>query len=181
VSVVVPNPNPLKSYRRTYTGIWHGTYSGAGDNELMPTREDIWQGDWADENLRGLIGFPAEMVTDLTGVTIAKATLTMYASDWKRSSGGTAVIGWHNHVDRPDEWEPSGFTVADDIQREDEWPKVGTVGVILNSTMRAALAAGTAKGIAIGPGPSSSTVYSGHFDSEENSSHPPTLTVIYTK
>jgi hypothetical protein len=179
VSLVTPNPNPVKSYRRTYTGIWHGTYDG--DNQWMSTREDIWQGEWAGENLRGLIGFPPDMVTDLTGATIAKATLTMYASDWKRSSGGTASIGWHNHVNRPDEWEPAGFTVADDIQREDDWPKIGTVGVILNSTMKAAFAAGTAKGIAVGPGPSTSTIYSGHFDSEENSVHAPTLSVVYTK
>jgi hypothetical protein len=121
------------------------------------------------------------MVTDLTGATISDARLTMYASSWARSSGGTAVIGWHNHVNKPDTWEPTGFTVADDIQRESDWPKIGAVTVILNSTMRAALAAGNAKGIAVGPAPSNSTIYNGHFDSEENSTHVPTLRVTYTK
>jgi hypothetical protein len=120
------------------------------------------------------------MVTDLAGATIHSATLTMYASGWGRSSGGTGVIGYHNSAARPAVWGTADYTIVTDVQHA-TFPKVGQVGVTLNATMLAALAAGTAKGFAMGPALSDSDLYDGHWDSEENSSHPPTLKVVYTK
>jgi hypothetical protein len=182
VSTVVPNPTPVQSYTRTYTAIWHGTYNE--DLTLDPANSFIWQGDnpagTDNENYRALIGFPEAMSTDLSGATIASATLTLHAAGWGRSSGGDAAIGWHDYVTLPDTWSSSH--VAGDIQRGTGFPKVGSKAITLNSSMRNALSNPLqAKGIAVGPAPSDSDLYDGHFSSEEDTTYVPTLTVIYTR
>jgi hypothetical protein len=180
VSSVPKNATAIKSYTVVYTSTWHGVYDNSS-NAL-----DVgfaYQGDWDLDNgtnHKTLLGFPPTMPTALSGATVADARLTMYANGW-RESNGTAVIGYHNHVDKPSTWTAGGHTVVADVQRKDDWPKIGAVTVLLNSTFKTALAAGNALGIAVGPAPSLANVYAGRFDSDTSGTHPATLRIVYTK
>ncbi|MCX4232800.1 hypothetical protein [Streptomyces ortus] len=172
---------PVKTYTKTYPATWSGSYSSSGAYNSFYSAY-VAQGDAPGTsygNQRGLIGFDASQIADdVSGATVQSVTLTMNAVHWYQSTGGTAVLGTHNYSARPSTWTNS--RVTQDRLQYANWPRPGKRTVALPISWVGEIAVGITTGIAVGPGPSSSTVYYGRFDGA-SSSNRPVLTVKYTK
>lgn len=192
-AVIVPNtaiinpgagtsPPPVTTYTRSYAGNWSQTYNESGSQKSGDTLD---QGDFGDSagNRRSLIGFPySSIMSDLSGATIQSIKLTLYAEHWYNNSGGTAVIGTHSYTAKPGTWADA--SVNQNRTTVANWPKPGKKTVLLsNATFGADFKSGAAKGIALGPGNSTSLVYYGKFSntSASTTGNRPVLTIVYTK
>ncbi|MGX1268109.1 hypothetical protein [Streptomyces phaeoluteigriseus] len=91
-----------KTYTKTYGAIWSGSYASRGaynsyyGNQMMCGYYSSTNGVQAS-----LVGFNAQLATDLSGATIAKAEVYLYFDHWYSNAGGTAVIKAHKHASRP--------------------------------------------------------------------------------
>lgn len=172
----------VTTYTKTYSGNWSQTYNESGSQKSGDTCD---QGDIGDSagNRRSLIGFPySSIMSDLSGATLLSIKLTLYAEHWYFDSGGTAVLGTHDYTAKPSTWADS--RVIQNRTTVASWPKPGKKVVTLsNATFGADFKSGAAKGIAIGPGNSSSLTYYGKFSgtSASTTSNRPVLTITYTK
>ncbi len=175
-------PPPVKkTYTKRYYATWSGSYRGTG-SRITYYGSEVIQGNspyTSDGNVRGLIGFPSSMKTDLAGSTVKSIKFTAYANHWHYNAGGTAVIGWHDYSSRPGTW--SGGRVHEDEVRSSSWPKPGQRTVTLSaSTWGAVIKSGTCKGIALGPGASDSPTYYGRFNGN-GMAREPYLDIVYVK
>lgn len=167
------------TYTKTYSCTWSGRYDSGGSR--ISSNSDIYQGyyDGTNGNQKSLIGFDySTIASDLSGATVTKCELTMTNLHWYYNSGGTAVIGTHNQSVSS---APSSFgSVTSDRVESSGWPKGGTRTVDLGTTIGGEFAAGTSKGLVLGPGPSTSKTYYGYF-AGQNSTNKPKLKITYTK
>lgn len=173
---------PVQTYTKTYNGNWSQTYNGSGSQKSGDTCD---QGDFGDSagNRRSLIGFPySSIMSDLTGATLVSIKLSLYAEHWYYDAGGTAVIGTHDYTSKPGTWADS--RVLQNRTTVANWPKPGKkVLTLSNATFGADFQSGAAKGIALGPGNSSSLTYYGKFSgiTAPTTGNRPILTITYTK
>lgn len=173
---------PVASYTKTYSGNWSQTYNESGSSKSGDT---VDQGDFGDSagNRRGLIGFPySSIMSDLSGATVTSIKLTLYAEHWYFDAGGTAVLGTHDYTSKPGTWADS--RVNQNRTTVASWPKPGKKVVSLSTaTFGADFKSGAAKGIAIGPGNSTSLTYYGKFSgvTASTTGNRPVLTITYTK
>jgi hypothetical protein len=173
-----PAPPPVTSYTKSYGATWYQTYKGSGGQKSDTTANQGQLDSGSDGNQRSLVGFDyATIKSDLSGATITKITLSATAEHWWYNSGGTAVIGTHNYSSKPSSW--SDGTVSQDRQRQSGWARGARKTVTLSNTIGNELKAGSSKGIAFGPGPSSDVIYYGKFTG--SGSARPVLTITYTK
>lgn len=173
--------NPYTTYSKTYSATWCGRYNGTGGR--ISSNSDIYQGqyDSTNGNQRSIIGFDsAQIRADLAGATIKKVELTMKNKHWYFNSGGTAVIGTHNSTATS---APSSCpALRTDLNAFSGWPKGATWTVTLDNTdFGVALRDGTARGICIGPGNTTSQVYYGYFAGSNDSTNKPKLKITYEK
>lgn len=112
-------------------------------------------------NQKSWVWFDWEKIwADLAGRTITKAELYLYAEHWWYSAGGTAVLGFHAS-DHRDSYNADLDNV--DEKRSGNWPVGGRWVDITGTSIAAQFQAGYAKGITIGPAPSTSLGYYGYF------------------
>jgi len=159
-----PNPEPTRRYVDYYFATWGGTYAESG--AYVPQYDsEVHQGHYAaagDGNQRGLIGFDYNKIkADLAGATIIDAKLRLHAFHWYFNAGGTAILGTHDYTDRPGTWADS--RVNQNQQTQAGWPKPGTKEIIIANAWLYDFLDDTVRGIAIGPGPSTSSEYYGKF------------------
>lgn len=172
---------PVTTYTKSYTATWCGRYNGSGSK--ISSNSDIYQGqyDGTNGNQKSIIGFDsAQIRSDLSGATVSKITLTLKNKHWYNNAGGTAVVGTHNSSAGS---APSTCpTLTDDLNRYSQWPKLATWAVTLDNTdFGVALKNGTARGVCIGPGPSTNHEYYGYFAGSNGGTGAPKLTITYTK
>ena len=165
---------------KTYACTWSGSYYGDGSRRSVSSYcyQGYYSGVPGNGNQKSMLGFPyATIASDLSGASISKVEFYLYFSHWYYGSGGTAVIGTHNvaGASAPATWSGSSNRV-----QSASWPKPGGRWVTLPTAVGSELAAGTTKGIVIGPGPSTDALYYGYCNGYSQSSAPQ-LRITYTK
>lgn len=177
-----PPPPPPPVPRTTYTWSshwsWVRSYHGAGgsltNNGYMTNTNGLaYQGkdpSGYNGNQMSLIGFP-DVTGMLAGATINSVQLYLYYAHWYFASGGTAVIGYHNHLGDPGTGGFPGGT-GNQIQRGGV-PKPGSFTIDV-SGWGGGFQNGSIRGIMLGPGPSTSETYYGYASDAA-------LTITYTK
>lgn len=179
-SGATPPPNPPQTYTTNYFATWSGSYTPAGNYGTFGGSTRAYQGD-ANEgsgNRKSMIGFNySQIASDLSGATILSCKITLYYQHWWYNNGGTAVIGTHNAAVSS---APSTFSGTTNRVQSASWPIGQSRSVELGTTIGNEFKAATAKGIVLGPGPSSSTTYYG-YASGYGATNPPYLTIQYQK
>lgn len=158
-----PEPDPVKSYTDTISASWwqaytgdnsqatHSTYSGAAAQGRTP---------YAPGNgvMRGLVGFPSQ-ASRLSGATVKKIEVYVYAKSWHASAGGTAVLGVHGHGSKPGSFSAT----TNDVKRQKLKRPEGR-WITLPSSVHAGFKSGSLRGISFyPPSGSTSTEYYGIF------------------
>lgn len=155
-------PKVSPKVRRTYTYncTWSGTYR-QNNNYSSAKGSTMVQGDGGDAyhgNAKALMGFDyAKIMKDLSGATIIKCEVIMYASHWWNNSGGTAKIGTHDWTSRPGSWQTA--RVKPNRVSKGNWPKPGQRTVDLGVSIGNDFKSGTAKGLSLGIAPTSHEYY----------------------
>jgi hypothetical protein len=169
----IANPNaggggvtPVQNFVTNYTAVTEGWYNSAG---VFQGSGRASQGDYANPgfngNTKGAILFDyAQIQSDLAGATITKCQLYLYYTHWFFNAGGIAVIGYHNMTGAslPGSFGSITGVVSNGLQSAN-WPNPGgrwvNLGVPFGNRF---FSGGTARGIIIGPAPSSSQAYYGY-------------------
>lgn len=168
---------PPQTYTKTYLANWSGSYQSDGDNRNI---SECYQGYYSgtNGNQYSLIGLPyATIQSDLSGATINKVEVYLNNNHWYQNAGGTAVIGTHTYSSEPS--TASLANVNEDINRS-SFTYGQAKWVTVSNSIGTALKNNTAKGIALGPGPSTSTAYYGYFAGNGQSGEP-RVRITYTK
>jgi hypothetical protein len=192
-TVPTPDPAPETATKRTYTSTWaasaFATYRGSGvkrTDSLVDT-ETVHgnSGTGVNGNQTGVFLFTAANSTGdedgktlsaaLAGATVTRVRFRAYASHWYSYAGGTARLGYLAATALP-----ASYTGAKPFATVTAWKRNTARTVDLSSSaFRAALAAGTARGVTVGPGASSASAYYGKLAA--TGPNTPTLTVTYVK
>jgi hypothetical protein len=176
-----PSPPPPKADKHTKT--YSATWSRSFDGDLLTTWDDspyCYQGYYSDDrgNTRSLVGFDsASIVSDLKGATNITMDLTYYVTHSYYWSGLSVILGGHRYSAKPSSWALA--SVDADLQHQ--FAKYQATNTLtLNSTIASRIQTGEYKGVAFGPGPTTSPPYYGYISGATKSSHP-TLKVTYWK
>ena len=140
----------------------------------------MYQGEYSSThgNQRSLIGFDDDEIrSDLAGATITKVELRLDNTHFYNNSGGTAVIGTHDYGSAPGSW--SGSRVQESRETE-SWAKGALKWVTLSNSFGTDFQDGSATGIALGPGDSSSLTYYSYWVGQ-NGTNKPQLRITYEK
>ncbi|MCX4976431.1 hypothetical protein [Streptomyces sp. NBC_00620] len=163
-------PDPVRTYTKTYTASWSGSYARrSGYNSYYGAK--CVQGYYSSTSgtQAALIGFPAALGTDLSGATIQKAEVYLYAEHWYAASGGKAVIKAHSHTARPAKFSSDSEAKTVNWSRnQGKWVDITSV---FDSTKW--------RGIALDPNTTDRTYY-GIFRGA-GQTYSPKLRVTYTK
>ncbi|MFD3516328.1 hypothetical protein [Streptomyces sp. NPDC058657] len=166
--VAVP---PVKT-TKVYNAAWSGSYAARNKYNSYYGNQLVGGYYSANNGIQaGLVGFSSALATDLTGATLLKVEVYLYAAHWYYAAGGTATIKAHTHASRPavfsadqTEW----LNVSNWARAAGKWVDIST---IFDST--------TFRGIAIDPNTTNRTYY-GRFDGVGHP-RPPKLRVTYIK
>lgn len=184
----VPDPDPPA--KQTFVSSWvandGGTYRGDGTKRADTT--DMVQGfNSANGNGTGLAIFTAAnstggetgvtVTTALTGATISKVEVFLYANHWNSFAGGTARIGAKAVT-----VVPSTMGAGSPYVTSSAWPRgTGRWVNITNGSLVAGLLNGTIRGVTVGPGVGSNLAYYGRFNGAAAGSNRPILRITYAK
>lgn len=106
-----PVPDPVQ-YTKTWNASWWGTYDSSRTNTYFDSRGRVAQGNPPGSAgiQRGLVGFPSVTGT-LSGATVKKVEVYVYAAHWYYSSGGTLVLGTHGVTSKPSSYHSGDIDV----------------------------------------------------------------------
>lgn len=176
-------PPAGSTYVRQYAATWSGTYGQSGGNEPNTFYgTEAHQGQYDGGNRKSLIGgfttstVGSSMAADLSGATAVGARIRLTFFHWWSNGGGTAVIGTHPHAAKP-----GSFSATTNRTQSGGWPRGGTRWVDLGAGICGEFIAGSTLGIALGPGPSSSTTYYGKAYGAGTGVYVPLLELTFTK
>lgn len=184
----VTPPEPTKPPRKTYTSVWKANYGATyqGDGDKRSDTSDIVQGQNSfNGNGKGIFGFTAGAISGetgksitsaLSGATISSIYAYIYFNHWWFNSGGTAILGYHGLTSAP----ASSPSITSNQLQVGGWKKPEGKWVKLPTSWHAGIKAGTIRGLALGPGPSTSLTYYGRADGHTGS-RPPQLKITYTR
>jgi|GEM_PF-3224649 len=168
-----PKPPPEQQYTTTVASNWYGTYWVGNGNGLNSgiSGVKVAQGrpPGVGYNMRGLIGFPSVTAT-LSGATVKKVEVYVYASHWYSSAGGVLSIGTHGATSKPSTYATnSGIVQTQKLAKpEGRW-------VTLPSSVWAGIKSGTIRGIQIYDTSTAASHY-GYLDGSKSK-----LRITYTK
>src|SRR5581483_6179049 len=140
----------------------------------------MFQGQYSSTNGNQFSLFTLPYTTiqsDLSGSTINKVEVYLNNLHWYNNSGGTAVIGTHTYGTVTGAADYAN--VNPDIS-ESHYDLGQAKWVTVSNSIGSALRDNTAKGIALGKGPSTSKTYYGYF-SGFGQSGAPKVRITYTK
>ena len=171
-----PPADSVRTYARTYTATFSGSYDAAGN--LAPILgNEVRQGDQGDGRgyMNALIGFnSAQIRADLAGATLKSVQLRLRNRGWLDRSGGTVIVGTHTYTARPSSWAVSNVTR--DRFRFTAWAYLETRMVTLTNAIGSELKSGATAGIALGgPNPGNAGIFDGVGFSSQ-----PQLVITYT-
>lgn len=150
---------PPKQYTKTFTSTGWAMYNSS--NARKTNADDVKQGYSSyDGDSKGLWLFPS-MTATLSGATVNRIRVYLYANHWWYNSGGTAKIDVHGASSIPGTWPPANLANGVDSPN---WPKPGGRWVTLPSSLYAGFKAGTYKGVAVGPAGTTNLLYYGRFN-----------------
>ncbi|MFI1563849.1 hypothetical protein ACH4ZX_12450 [Streptomyces sp. NPDC020490] len=162
--------DPVQTYTKTYSASWSGSYANrSGYNSYYGNA--CLQGYYSSNNgvQAALIGFPAQLATDLSGAVIQKAEIYLYFDHWYNAGGGTAVIRAHSHTSRPTKFSCDAEAKSVTWSRnQGKWVDITSV---FDSTKW--------RGIALDPNSTNRTYYGRARGVGQT--YPPKLRVTYTK
>lgn len=153
-----PQPDPVRTYTKTWNASWWGTWwvgNGNGRNSGLDKDGKVAQGKppGVGYRQRGAVGFP-NMTSTVSGSTIKKVEVYVYAAHWYSSAGGTLQIGTHGHTSKPGTW--SGGTTGVKNQKlakpEGRW-------ITLPSSVHAGVKSGSVRGIQVYTSSTGSSYY----------------------
>lgn len=184
-NTLVPNTggggtSPVTQKTKTYNCTWSGSYLADNSYTVGGSATRAYQGDdnAGDGNRKSMLGFPfSTIVADMAGSTVQSCKLTIYYQHWWATAGGTAIVGTHNVSNTS---HPTTFSGTTNRVQKTGVPNPGSVTIDLGVTIGQNFRDGTAKGIVLGPGPSSSTTYYGYATGFGGSPNPPTLQITFT-
>lgn len=168
---------PTQQYVKTYAANESASYQEDGSNRGVAS---CYQGRYSatNGNQFSMIGFDdATIRSNLSGATINKVELYLNNNHFYSNSGGNAVIGTHNQTTLSG--SHSSSQINDNLQQthfdlgQAKW-------ITIPNSIGNALRDNTAKGIALGPGPTTSQSYYGYFAGNGESGEPQ-LRITYTK
>ena len=172
-----PSAPPPTTYVKTYSANWSGSYQSDGDNRNV---SECYQGYYSgtNGNQYSLVGLPyATIQADLSGATITKTEIYLNNNHFYSNSGGTAYVGTHTYAS-----EPTTASLSNVSERLDS--ETFTYGqakwFTVTNTIGNNLKNNSAKGIAIGPGPSNSQSYYAYFAGNGQSGEPQ-IRITYKK
>lgn len=173
------DPDPPTTVVKTYAANGSNSYRSDGSENTV-AGGSCFQGYYSGTNGNqfSLITFPYTTIqSDLSGATITKTEVYLNNNHWYNNSGGTAVIGTHTYgtVTGPADYA----NVTPDIT-ESHFDYGQAKWVTVNNSIGNAFKNNTAKGIALGKGPSTSKTYYGYFAGNGQSGEPQ-LRITYQK
>jgi len=185
ITMVAVGTPPIFVSQKTkiYTADGHRTFKG--DGTLYTGDVDLVQGDGdfsPNGNMSAAIQFDyATIVADLAGSTVDKVEAFLYFDHWHFGTGGTAVIGSHNDTDVAGALALAHISgqLANRVQSASWGRNVGRWVDLTATGFGDELRDGTAKGLLIGQGPTTSNIYYGRARSDVES-NPPQLRITYT-
>jgi hypothetical protein len=95
----------------TWESTWTQTYRESGTKRTDYRAEKLCQGQYVSNPwgiMRSLAGFPS-MTSELAGARIDKIEIYLRNEHWYYTSGGTVVIGYHNHASVPSTFSHSKY------------------------------------------------------------------------
>jgi hypothetical protein len=169
--------DPVQQYTKTYSAVWTASYQGDGDNRNVA---ECYQGYYSSTNGNqySLIGLPYSTIqADLSGATVLKTEIYLNNNHFYSNSGGTAYVGTHTYGS-----EPATASLSNVSERLDSEPfSYGQAKwFTVTNTIANNLKNNSAKGIALGPGPSNSQSYYGYFAGNGQSGEPQ-IRITYQK
>lgn len=173
--------SPPTSHTKTYSATSSASFASDGTNRAGFDSGHAFQGYFSSTNGNqfSMIGFDfATIQADLSGATITKTELYLNNLHWYNNSGGTAVVGTHNQSSVSGNHSSGQVTAG--INTFSGWSVGEAKWVTLNNSIGNALKNNTAKGIALGQGPSTSHTYYGYFAGNGQTGEPQ-LRITYTK
>lgn len=185
----VPDPEPPAA--QTYTTVWTAnasqTYKQGGSQNTFTT--DAIQGyyDSTNGNQQAVILFTGtatsgshsgqSITTALSGATVSKVEVYLYANHWYYNGGGTARIGKYGGTTIP-----STYTGAAPYVTATGWQAgSGRWVTITSSALITELLSGFCRGVTVGPGVGTDRTYYGKFNGAAASSGKPQLRITYAK
>jgi hypothetical protein len=188
-----PDPDPETVTKKTYTSTWtanaFGSYraSGARRTDSTVAHDVVFgnSGTGTNGNGSGVIMFTAANSTGdeagktideaLTGATVTRVRFRAKATHWWSYAGGTGRLGYFAGTSLP-----SSYTAAKPYVSVKDWKRnTFRTADLTSAAFKAALEAGTALGVTVGPGPSGSTTYYGKVAGDGSAA--PTLEITYSK
>jgi hypothetical protein len=169
-----------KTYTKTYYGTWSRTYDG-NNATTWDDSAYCYQGYYSSTrgNTRSLIGFNyTQIQNDLSGATINSCYFGIRGAHAYYNSGFTCYLGTHTYTAKPSTWNSANVTEATGFVTglaAGESLKIN-MGTGLGNSFKS----GAVKGMAIGPGPTTSLIYYG-FIYGATQTGKPYLTITYTK
>lgn len=163
---------------KTYSCTGSASYQGDGDKRAGVA--EAYQGQYSSTNgnqFSWLLFDYSTIASDLSGATINKVEVYLNNNHWYNNSGGTAVIGYHNSATLPD---PATYPSGSDNITQSAFTYGQAKWVTVDNAIGTAFKNGTAKGIMLGKGPSTSKTYYGYFAGNGQSGEPQ-LRITYTK
>lgn len=189
---VEPDPEPAAA--QSYTTVWTATASDTFRSSGVKRADlpgEMGQGYSSPSSINGnqraialFTGTASSgdhagqsITTALTGATVSKVEVYLYANHWWSSAGGTGKVGWYNGTAMPATFTGGSPSVTVPGWRRDSgrWVNITTNALI------SALIAGTARGVTVGPAPSSSSEYYGIFNGATAANGKPLLRITYSK
>lgn len=181
-----------KDYTSTWTATWTEQFDSGGSPISYYTSDTGLQGYYSgtNGNTKSMIGFTGTATSGetsktiaqaLSGATVTKVEVYLYFNHWYYNAGGTAIIGYHTNLNNPGTWTG----VNTDVVRSANWPKPGGRWVNLpggvNGHFLWQWAVPDARGIVVGPGPTTAAEYYGKFNGSGASNYKPKLRISYTR
>jgi hypothetical protein len=150
-------------YTRQFENAWFRTFRGNGTFRTDTPDPFQGYGDSYNGNQVSMIGWN-DWTGWLTGATIERVEIYLYAAKWWFHSGGTAIIGVHANLSPPN----SLVNTAANLIQVGGWKNAEAKWVELPAQYIDGFRTGAYRGILLGPGPSNDNQYYGRFAGGNN-------------
>ena len=163
--IAPPATTPKATTVKTLSSTSSGTYNGSG---TKLAKSDVVQGySSANGDASGLWIMPS-MTGYLSGATVNKIEVYLYATHWYYNSGGTALIRAHGYSSAPGSGPSTVYIVgsAKWPKPGGRWVKIPNSTIVFNgvsSTVYDHVKAGRIKGFGVGPSGTTNLLYYGRF------------------